>query len=107
MNPILALLFFPGGLFVLAGGLIYEWLDRKLLARLQNRIGPRWFQPLADTVKLLAKEEVIPNGVNPYLFLGLPVVGLAGALASALYVPLAGLRPSYSLPGDLIVALYL
>jgi NADH-quinone oxidoreductase subunit H len=59
VSEIVALLFFPGGLFVLAGGMAYEWADRKLVARLQNRQGPRWFQPLADTVKLLAKEEVI------------------------------------------------
>ncbi len=47
----IALLFFPGGLFVLGLGLAYEWADRKLVARMQNRIGPRWFQPLADAVK--------------------------------------------------------
>jgi NADH-quinone oxidoreductase subunit H len=107
VTDILTLLFFPGGLFVLAGGMAYEWVDRKLVARLQNRIGPRWFQPLADTVKLLAKEEVIPTGVHVFLFLGLPIVALAGALTSALYVPLAGLKPAYSFPGDLIVTLYL
>ena len=62
--PLIALLIFPSGLFVLAGGLVYEWVDRKLVARFQNRIGPRWFQPLADLIKLLAKEEFIPDGVN-------------------------------------------
>jgi NADH-quinone oxidoreductase subunit H len=41
------------------------------------------------------------------LFIGLPVVALAGALTAALYVPLLGLRPSYSFPGDLIVTVYL
>ena len=46
---------FPGGLFVLLHALAYEWAQRKLLARLQNRVGPRWFQPLADLVKLLEK----------------------------------------------------
>ena len=33
---------------------------------MQNRIGPRWFQPLADLVKLLAKEEIVPAGVQPW-----------------------------------------
>jgi NADH-quinone oxidoreductase subunit H len=107
MSDILALLIFPGGLFVMAGGLAYEWADRKLVARLQNRIGPRWFQPLADLVKLLAKEEVVPSGINSFLFLALPVAALAGALTAAIYVPLAGFNPIYSFPGDLIVALYL
>ncbi len=107
MNEIIALLFFPGGLFVLAGGLAYEWADRKLVARLQNRVGPRWFQPLADMVKLLAKEEIMPSGINRFLFLGLPIVALAGALTAAIYVPMVGLNPIYSFPGDLIVGLYL
>ena len=107
IRDITALLFFPSGLFLLLVGMAYEWLDRKLLARLQNRLGPRWFQPLADTVKLLAKEEIVPHGVNRLLFIGLPVVALAGALTAALYVPLLGLRPSYSFPGDLIVTVYL
>jgi NADH-quinone oxidoreductase subunit H len=107
INPIIALLFFPAGAFVMFGGLAYEWVDRKLIARFQNRIGPRWFQPLADWVKLLAKEEVIPTGVNVALFIGLPVVALASALTAALYVPMAGLTPSFSYRGDLIVTLYL
>jgi NADH-quinone oxidoreductase subunit H len=104
---ILALVVFPGGLFLLAGGLAYEWADRKLLALLQNRVGPRWFQPLADTVKLLAKEEIIPDGANKALFIGLPIVALAGGLTAALYVPIAGLKPAYGFSGDLIVTLYL
>jgi NADH-quinone oxidoreductase subunit H len=105
--PILSLAVFPGGLFLLAGGMAYEWIDRKLLALFQNRVGPRWFQPLADTIKLLAKEEIIPDKANKLLFIGLPLVSLAGGLTAALYVPLAGLAPSYSFPGDLIVTLYL
>ena len=104
---ILALLVFPGGMFILLGGLAFEWVDRKLVAQFQNRIGPRWFQPLADTFKLLAKEEVIPAGVNPTLFNTLPVVALASALTAVLYIPVAGLAPSYSFRGDLIVTLYL
>lgn len=106
-RDVIALLFFPSGASVLVFGLLYEWVDRKLVARLQNRIGPRWFQTLADAVKLLAKEEIVPSGVDARLFIGLPIVALAGALTAALYVPLAGLPPAHSFPGDLIVAVYL
>lgn len=102
-----AILIFPSGLFLLAAGLAYEWADRKLLAQLQNRVGPRWFQPLADVLKLMAKEEIVPDGVNVFLFIGLPIIALAGALTAALYVPIAGLEPVSSFPGDLIVTLYL
>lgn len=106
-RSLIALLFFPGGLFLLLCGLAYEWIDRKLLARLQNRVGPRWFQPLADVVKLLAKEEIVPDGVNRRLFTALPIVALASGLTAALYVPLLGLSPAFGFPGDLIVTLYL
>ncbi|NWF68884.1 MAG: NADH-quinone oxidoreductase subunit H [Chloroflexi bacterium] len=107
MQAVIALLIFPGGLCVLLLGLAYEWLDRKLMAQMQNRVGPRWYQPVADLVKLLAKQETMPNGVNPLLFIGLPLVGLASVLTAALYVPLVGLAPSYSFRGDLIVTIYL
>ncbi len=102
-----AIMLFPGGLFLLAAGLALEWADRKLLAQLQNRVGPRWFQPLADTVKLLAKEEIVPDGVDLRLFSGLPIVALAGTLTAGLFVPLAGLNPVISFTADLIVTIYL
>jgi NADH-quinone oxidoreductase subunit H len=107
LQPIIALLFFPAGLFVLGSGLAYMWVDRKLVAQYQNRIGPRWFQPLADVMKLLSKEEIIPDNVDPRLFIGLPLLALACALTAALYVPLLGLQPLFSFEGDLIVTVYL
>jgi NADH-quinone oxidoreductase subunit H len=107
LAPLVSLLFFPAGLTLFFVGMFYEWIDRKLGARFQNRIGPRWFQPMADMVKLFGKEQITPSLANPFLFFGLPVVAIAGALTSALYVPLMGLNPVYSFPGDLIVAIYL
>lgn len=104
---LISLFLFPGGLAVILGGMLYEWIDRKLVARYQNRIGPRWFQPLADTVKLLSKEEIIPFGVDPVLFTILPIIGLAGALTAALYVPVFGFAVASSFSGDLIVVIYL
>jgi NADH-quinone oxidoreductase subunit H len=107
LRSLFAMFVFPGGLFLIVLALAYEFLDRKLVARYQNRVGPRWFQPLADMIKLLAKEEVSPHGVNPTFFVLLPVLALAGALTASLYIPLFGLPPSYSLPGDLIIVLFL
>src|SRR5665648_316954 len=107
LHPLILLILFPGGFFLLSIGMFYEWIDRKLVARYQNRIGPRWFQPLADTIKLLAKEEIIPNGVHKGLFVSLPVIALSGALTAALYTPLFGFRAAFSFEGDLIVTLYL
>jgi|SRR5690349_1784327 len=107
LTPILSLLIFPAGLTLILTGMFYEWVDRKLLARFQNRVGPRWFQPFADTVKLFAKEQITPKVMNPLLFFGLPIVGVSGALTASLYVPLIGLAPVRSFPGDLIVTIYL
>ena len=107
LTAILSIMFFPAGISLILGGMFYEWADRKLVARFQSRIGPRWFQPFADTVKLLSKEEIEPIGVNRLLFFGLPVIALSGALTAALYVPIFGMQPAHSFAGDLIVTLYL
>jgi NADH-quinone oxidoreductase subunit H len=107
MKAILTIMFFPAGITLMLLGMLYTWIDRKLVARLQNRIGPRWFQPFADVLKLFAKEQITPKGVNPLLFFGLPVLALSGALTAALYVPLMGMQPSHSFPGDLIATIYL
>jgi NADH-quinone oxidoreductase subunit H len=107
LTSLTSLLVFPAGLTLILLGMFYEWVDRKLVARFQNRVGPRWFQPLADVVKLFAKEQITPAAGNPWLFFGLPIVAVAGALTAALYVPLIGLPPVRSFPGDLIVTIYL
>ncbi len=107
LESLTSLLIFPAGLTLLLAGMLYDWLDRKLVARFQNRVGPRWFQPIADVVKLFAKEQITPSIKNPFLFIGLPIVAISGALTAALYVPLLGFAPVYNFPGDLIVTIYL
>jgi NADH-quinone oxidoreductase subunit H len=107
LTSLISLLIFPAGLTLVFTGMFYEWADRKLVARFQNRVGPRWFQPFADMVKLLTKEQITPEINNRFLFVGLPIVAIAGALTSALYVPLMGLAPVHSFAGDLIVTVYL
>jgi len=107
LSALFTILIFPAGLMLILIGMLYEWIDRKLVARLQNRIGPRWFQPFADIVKLFAKEQIRPGIANLLLFFGLPVMALSGALTAALYVPLMGFAPAHSFPGDLIVTIYL
>jgi len=104
---IVAMILFPGGLFVIVGSLAYEYVDRKLIARFQNRVGPRWFQPLADLVKLLVKEEIVPAGVNRGLFIWLPVAALAAAFTAAIYIPMACLAPTWGYREDLVVTVYL
>jgi NADH-quinone oxidoreductase subunit H len=100
------LLVFPGLAFQVTCGLIFEWVDRKLLARFQRRVGPRWYQPLADLIKLFSKEDLLPTGASDWIATILPLVSLASVLTAGLYVPIAGFTP-FSFQGDLIVILFL
>ena len=61
VTPLFHVLVFPGFLFLVAFGLFASWVDRKLVARFQNRVGPPLLQPLADIIKLLAKRTSSPS----------------------------------------------
>jgi NADH-quinone oxidoreductase subunit H len=107
INGLFFILVFPGLIFVSAFGLIAEFVDRKLYARLQNRIGPPWFQPFADFIKLLGKEEIIPDEANPVMFKLTPLFALASVVTAFLYIPIWNTVSSFSFNGDVIVVLYL
>ena len=100
------LILFPGLAFQVACGLAFEWLDRKLLARFQRRVGPPWYQPLADLIKLLGKEDLLPKHADDRLAALLPIFSLSAVLTAGLYIPIAGFSP-VSFEGDLIVILFL
>jgi NADH-quinone oxidoreductase subunit H len=107
INSLFSILVFPGFLFLSVVGIFAEFVDRKLYARLQNRMGPPWFQPLADFIKLLAKEDVIPAEAEPRMFKALPVVALTAVVTAFLYIPLWSTEALFSFSGDIIVVLYL
>lgn len=72
------------------------WLERKIAARFQNRIGPYWvgrphgwLQPLADVAKLLIKEDMTPRGVDRLLFNLGPLFMVVPALIGFAFVPFA------------------
>jgi NADH-quinone oxidoreductase subunit H len=98
---------FPGIIFLGVTGLFAEYVDRKLYARLQNRMGPPWFQPFADFVKLSAKEAIIPERANALMFRLMPVVAATAAVTAFLYIPMWRTNAVYSFSGDIIVVLYL
>jgi len=100
-------LIFPGFAFLSIYSFVMQFLDRKLYARLQNRKGPPWYQPLADFFKLLGKETLIPTDANKAMFRVIPVFCLASIAAAFLYIPVWGSNAAYSFEGDLIVVLYL
>jgi NADH-quinone oxidoreductase subunit H len=101
------MLVFPGFLFLAVMGLAGEYIDRKLYARLQNRVGPPWFQPLADMIKLAAKEEIVPDEANPRMFKAMPVFALTATVTASFYIPMWKAQALLSFNGDLIVTLYL
>ncbi len=99
-------LVFPGFLFSAVVGLLTTWVDRKVSARVQLRVGPPWYQPFADTFKLLGKEVVVPAGARHTGFLLMPVIGLAAATLASTILWLVNLRPETSFVGDTLVVLY-
>ena len=104
---LLNIFIFPGFLFLTVFGWIAEYIDRVLCARLQNRMGPPWFQPFADFVKLVSKEEIVPDEANPTMFRLMPVLALTATVCAFFYIPLWGNKALFSFNGDLIVVLYL
>lgn len=69
------------------------YAERKIIGYIQvrigpNRVGPRgWLQPIADIVKLLMKEIIIPSGANRALFIIGPILSLAPALIAWAVIP--------------------
>jgi len=117
LRTILYLVIYPGLLFLFVYSTFCEWFDRKVYARLQNRMGPTHtgrfglLQPIADFVKLLAKEDIVPDAADKRLFNVLPVIGLAVVATAGLLLPVWNFdlaNPGLtSFSGDIIVVLYL
>ena len=103
---IFTFLIFPGFLFTVIVGLFSTWVDRKVTARVQWRVGPPLLQPLYDFVKLMGKETLIPAGGNRAVFLAAPLAGLAAVTLVSTILWLANLWGT-SFVGDLIVVIYL
>ncbi|MCD4674161.1 MAG: NADH-quinone oxidoreductase subunit H [Anaerolineaceae bacterium] len=99
-------LVFPGFGFLFCLAMLAEWIDRRMIARFQGRVGPPVFQPLADFIKLLGKEDLLPTGVNEKLMAALPLISLAACLTAGMYIPVAGVSVN-NFEGDLIVVLFL
>lgn len=107
MSALFSMLIFPGFLFLAVFGLIGEYIDRKLYARLQNRVGPPWFQPLADLIKLASKEDIVPDEANPRMFKAMPIFALTATVTASFYIPMWKPQALLSFNGDIIVTLYL
>lgn len=82
---------------VIAGGaLVFIWAERKIAARIQDRLGPTrtggrfgWLQSLADGIKLLAKEDLMPEGADTLLFRLAPYVSFCASFCAFIALPFA------------------
>jgi NADH-quinone oxidoreductase subunit H len=82
---------------VIAGGaLVFIWAERKIAARIQDRLGPTrtggrfgWLQSLADGIKLLAKEDLMPEGADELLFKIAPYVSFCASFCAFIALPFA------------------
>src|SRR5271154_1305151 len=80
--------------FVLLTTLAYlQWIERKVIAHIQLRVGPYrvgphgLLQPLADVIKLITKEGVMPANVNKLFYILAPFVAVSLALVSIAVLP--------------------
>ena len=80
---------------VLLGAAIFIWAERRVLGRFQNRLGPnRWgpfglLQPIADLVKLITKEDLIPRDADRLAFTLVPIVMVMPLILMLAVVPIA------------------
>ena len=80
---------------VLVIDILLVWIERKMVARFQDRLGPNRvgpfgiIQPIADVIKLLIKEDILPNGADKFIFNLAPIFALASVLLLWAVVPFA------------------
>jgi NADH-quinone oxidoreductase subunit H len=82
--------------FITVYAMFAIWMERKVAAHMQIRFGPMetggwhgWAQSVADAVKLLFKEDIIPSGANKFMFWIAPAVVFCGVFAGFIAIPFA------------------
>ena len=81
--------------FVLVVDILLVWVERKVVARFQDRLGPNrlgpfgLIQPIADVIKLLIKEDILPEGADKVVYNLAPIFALATVLLLWAVIPMA------------------
>jgi NADH-quinone oxidoreductase subunit H len=80
--------------FMLVSAVFSVWLERKVAGRIQDRLGPTrvggkfgWLQTMADGLKLLVKEDIIPTSADHMLFRLGPYIALTGSFLAFVALP--------------------
>jgi NADH-quinone oxidoreductase subunit H len=79
--------------FIAIHGMFVIWMERKVMAHMQSRLGPMRVGPhgilqsIADAVKLLLKENILPEKVDKWVFIAAPVVVMFPAFMAFLVIP--------------------
>jgi NADH-quinone oxidoreductase subunit H len=110
---IFRILIFPGFTFILILTLFCDWMERKIEARLQNRVGPMVagpggiLQPLADLIKLLTKEDIEPRDAKKIIFRYAPLAAFTIMVFAICFLPIDGasVLSTTGFNGDLIIIL--
>lgn len=100
------LLVFPGFLFTAILGLTVGWVDRKVSARFQYRVGPPFLQNFNDFFKLLGKETIIVRDSVKSMFVLAPFISFAMLVLVSTIIG-TSLFFNFSFGGDIIVIMYL
>jgi len=100
------LLVFPGFLFASVFGLIVGWIERKVSARVQFRVGPPFFQNFYDIFKLWGKEIILIRNTPYFIFIIAPIIAFATVIMTSTIV---GVTFFYGIGigGDLLFIIYL
>jgi NADH-quinone oxidoreductase subunit H len=111
-NPWLHGAVYGGGVatVLMALGALATWWERKFSGRMQSRVGPvavgpfGILQPVADALKMLQKENIVPRDADPVLYVVAPLLPLVLVLGTAAVIPFAGMWDGEEWQSFLLIA---